>query len=111
MTIADPRAIPETEHDAHEYVTEADQAWDSGDSERAYALYHAVFQSHFAARHQRSVAAYRCGLTKLNEGDTEMAHEFLNASGRARRGGRAARDEQRHPRRPDAECRPRSGNG
>lgn len=80
MTIADPHAIPESEHDVQEYVTEAGQAWDGGDSERAYALYHAIFQSHFTPEHDRSVAAYRCGLTKLNEGDTDTAHAFLNAS-------------------------------
>jgi tetratricopeptide (TPR) repeat protein len=80
MTIADPHAIPEAEHDAHDYLTEADQAWESGDEDLAYALYHALFQSHAAQHGWRSHAAYRCGLIDLNRGDTDRAHLFLEAS-------------------------------
>jgi tetratricopeptide (TPR) repeat protein len=78
MTIADPHAVPETEAATHEYLTEADQAWDANNSDHAYDLYFALQASHFTADHARSHASYRLGLIAQQRGDHDLAHHFLS---------------------------------
>lgn len=80
MTIADPHAIPESDATCHEYLVEADQAWDAGNTDLADELYHALSQSHFASSAQNSHATYRVGLIALNNGDADRALTSFEAS-------------------------------
>jgi tetratricopeptide (TPR) repeat protein len=80
MPIADPHAIPETEHDCHEYLVEGDQAWDAGNTELASTLYHSLANSHFASATQSSHAYYRVGLIAMNDGDTDRALQSFGMS-------------------------------
>jgi len=80
MAIADVNALPETEAACTEYLTEADQAWDGGDVDRAYELYHSLFMSHLRTDAQRSHAAFRLGAILLNRGERDQAFGFLSQS-------------------------------
>jgi len=80
MAIADVHALPETEAACTEYLTEGDQAWDGGDADRAYELYHSLFMSHQTTPAQRSHAAFRLGATLLNRGERDAAFGFLRQS-------------------------------
>lgn len=80
MAIPDPHAIPETDAACHEYLQEADQAWDGGNNDHAYDLYYALRQSQFASADAYDHAALRLGLIAESRGDTDMAVQFLSAS-------------------------------
>jgi len=80
MAIPDPHAIPETDAACHEYLQEADQAWDGGNNDHAYDLYYALRQSQFASADMYDHAALRLGLIAESRGDTDMAVQFLSAS-------------------------------
>jgi tetratricopeptide (TPR) repeat protein len=80
MTIADVHAIPESEADCAEYLKEGDQAWDGGDPDHAWDLYHSLVQSGFVTSVQRSHASYRLALIAVNRGQTDVAFDFLGWS-------------------------------
>jgi tetratricopeptide (TPR) repeat protein len=80
MTIADVHAIPESEADCTEYLTEADQAWDASDPDRAFDLYQSLLQSGFITDAQRSHAAYRAALIAVNRGQTDVAWDLIGWS-------------------------------
>jgi len=80
MAIPDPHAIPETEAAGHEYLQEADQAWDAGDNDHAYDLYYALRQAGFITNDVWDHASYRLGLIAQTRGDTDLAVQFLGAS-------------------------------
>lgn len=80
MSIPDPHAIPETEPDVHAYVTEADRAWDAGDTVLAGALYWSIGGSNFATPAQQSHANYRAGMIAIQDGQTDRALVALHAS-------------------------------
>lgn len=80
MPIPDPHAIPETADACTEYVTEADAAWEAGNSDRAYELYDAARNSAFISADQASHANMRLGLIAQTRGDTDAAVIFFHAS-------------------------------
>lgn len=80
MAIPDPHALPETEHDCQEYLHEADAAWDGGNSDHAYDLYHSLWASTVASEHLRSHAAYRLGLIAQTRGELDHALQFFSGS-------------------------------
>jgi tetratricopeptide (TPR) repeat protein len=80
MAVPDPHAIPESDAAAHEYLQEADQAWDAGDNDHAYDLYHALRESHFASDEAWNHAGYRLGLIAQTRGDIDLAVHFLSSS-------------------------------
>ncbi|HEV7205741.1 MAG TPA: tetratricopeptide repeat protein [Jatrophihabitans sp.] len=80
MAIPDPHAIPEDATACTEYRTEADQAWDGGDTDRAYELYHSLTQSLAATDAQTSHAQYRLALIAVNRGDHDLAYDLLSRS-------------------------------
>ncbi len=80
MTIADAHAIPESEADCTEYLTEGDQAWDGSDPDRAWDLYHSLAQSRFITDAQRSHVSYRLALIAVNRGQTDVAWSFITSS-------------------------------
>lgn len=80
ISIADLHAIPETEAACAEYTREADAAWETGDIDRAYALYLAVRNSSFAAGEQVDQAAVRLGVIAHYRGDIDDAVLHLRAS-------------------------------
>jgi tetratricopeptide (TPR) repeat protein len=77
MAIPDPHAIPETEADVTEYLHEADAAWDGGDADRAYLLYHGVGTSRLANHDQLSKASYRLALILHGRGEHDLALGYL----------------------------------
>lgn len=80
MTIADAHAIPESEAECLEYVTEGDKAWDEGNPDHAWDLYHSLLQSGFITDAQRSHAAYRAALIAVNRGQTDEAWDLVGWS-------------------------------
>jgi tetratricopeptide (TPR) repeat protein len=80
MTVADAHAIPESEADCTTYLTEADQAWDGGDPDHAWDLYHSLWQSGFITEAQKSHASYRLALIAVNRGDHDAAWDFIGYS-------------------------------
>ena len=80
MAVADVHAIPESEADCATYLAEADQAWDGGDPDHAYDLYHSLFQSGFVTDAQKSHAAYRLALIAVNRGEHDQAWDFIGYS-------------------------------
>jgi tetratricopeptide (TPR) repeat protein len=80
MSIPDPHAVPESEQDVHEYVAEADHAWDSGDTVLAGELYWSIVNAHVATAAQHSHANYRAGMIAMQDGETDRALLALNAS-------------------------------
>lgn len=80
MAIPDPHAIPESADSCQEYLHEADQAWDAGDSNHAYDVYYSLRQSQFVPTDVWDHAAYRLGLIAQTRGDTDLAVQFLSAS-------------------------------
>jgi tetratricopeptide (TPR) repeat protein len=80
MTIADAHAIPESVAACTDYLQEADQAWDGGNPDHAWDLYHSLFQSQFHTVDQRSHSAYRLALIAVNRGQTDVAFDFASSS-------------------------------
>lgn len=80
MAIPDAHALPETEAACTEYVTEGDHAWDNGDADHAYDIYHSLFMSHVTSHEQRSHVAFRLGAILLNRGERDTAFGFLHQS-------------------------------
>lgn len=76
MAISDVHAIPETADACTEYQTEADHAWDSGDTDRAWDLYRSLFESQAKTDAQESHAAHRLALIAVNRGDTDHAWNY-----------------------------------
>lgn len=77
MAIPDPHAIPETDADVVEYLHEADAAWDGGDPDRAYVLYHGAATSRVTNREQLSKASYRLALILHGRGESDVALGYL----------------------------------
>ena len=77
MAIPDPHAIPETDADVAEYLHEADAAWDAGDPDRAYLLYHGVGTSRLTRPDQLSKASYRLALILHGRGEHDLALGYL----------------------------------
>lgn len=77
MAIPDPHAIPETDADVAEYLHEADAAWDGGDPDRAYLLYHGVATSRVTNDQQLSKASYRLALILHGRGEHDVALGYL----------------------------------
>ena len=77
MAIPDPHAIPETEADLAEYLHEADAAWDAGDPDRAYVLYHGVGTSRLTNTAQLSKVSYRLALILHGRGEHDLALGYL----------------------------------
>jgi tetratricopeptide (TPR) repeat protein len=108
--IADPHAIPETEADCAAYQQAADAAWDGGDSDRAWALYHSLFQSRCANNVERSHTAYRLALIAINAGDHDQAWTFIVYSHEPGTDDlrRALDNSTRHDPEPDPDTPPRT---
>jgi tetratricopeptide (TPR) repeat protein len=79
MAIDDPTAIPETPDQIEEYVTAAGQAFDTGDSDRAFTLYWAVIQSDRSGDH-RDLILYRMALIEMGRGNPEEAYRLAHSS-------------------------------
>ena len=77
MAIPDPHAIPETDADVAEYLHEADAAWDAGDPDRAYLLYHGVGTSRLTRPDQLSKASYRLALILHGRDEHDVALGYL----------------------------------
>jgi tetratricopeptide (TPR) repeat protein len=80
MAIADPHAIPETPELCKEYLTEADAAYDGGDSATAWDLYYSLHEARASTHDQYSHAAYRLALIALGRDDHENAYRFAEQS-------------------------------
>lgn len=80
MAIPDVHAIPETADACTEYQTEADHAWDSGDTDHAWDVYRSLFESHAKSDAQGSHAAHRLALIAVNRGETDVAWNYAGYS-------------------------------
>lgn len=81
MAIPDPHAIPENSDACTEYVTEADAAWDAGNSDHAYDLYDSTRNSSWATPDQYNHVNLRLGLIAQTRGHIDDAVVFFHASG------------------------------
>lgn len=75
MAIPDPTAIPESDEQVEEYLAAAEQAFDTGDSERAFTLYWAAYQSERTGS-QKGLVLYRMALIEMGRGNHDEAYRL-----------------------------------
>lgn len=75
MAIPDPTAIPESDEQVEEYLTAAGQAFDTGDSDRAFTLYWSAYQSERTGSH-KGLVLYRMALIEMGRGNPDEAYRM-----------------------------------
>ena len=79
MAIQDTTRIPETDAEYGEYLQEADRAYEHEEGQRAFELYHSLYQSQYRGE-QLNLVTYRLAVIEMQRGNNDNAYRLASHS-------------------------------